>query len=31
MQYLLDEDLSTTIAEIARTLGLDIWSVQELG
>ena len=31
MRFLLDEDLPTSVAEIARGLGLDVSSVQELG
>lgn len=31
MQYLIDEDLSTEIALVARGLGLDAVSVQEIG
>jgi hypothetical protein len=31
MPYLIDEDLDTAVAEIARGLGLDAANVQELG
>lgn len=31
MRYLIDEDLSTDVAQIARGLGLDAVSVQEVG
>lgn len=31
MQYLIDEDLSTDIARIARRLGLDAISIHEVG
>lgn len=31
MQYLIDEDLSTEIAEIGKREGLDVVSVQEVG
>jgi uncharacterized protein with PIN domain len=31
MRYLIDEDLSTDIARIARRLGLDVVSVHEIG
>jgi len=31
MQYLIDEDLAVEIAHVARGLGLDITSVQEIG
>lgn len=31
MRYLIDEDLSTEIAEIGKRLGLDVVSVQEVG
>jgi predicted nuclease of predicted toxin-antitoxin system len=31
MRFLIDEDLSTEIAEIAQQMGLDVVSVQEVG
>lgn len=31
MQFYLDEDISQTVAVIARRLGLDVMSAQELG
>jgi predicted nuclease of predicted toxin-antitoxin system len=31
MRFFLDEDLSDEVARIARNLGIDVWSVHEVG